>query len=76
MGKIKNGRVFVSEIRLNRLMDLSREELTRELIRILPLVDSAANIERLALDIKYWEFEKQISKKQWLNDYYLANKKV
>ena len=75
MGRKKNGREAVSEIRMNRLIELTLPELSRELIRIMPLVDNTANICKLSVDLKYWDSEKQYSKKQWLNDYYLANGK-
>ena len=62
----------VSELRFNKLVSLDLKEASRELVRILPLVDSTANVGSLATDLRYWDSESQISKKQWLNDFYLA----
>lgn len=60
----------VSEIRFNKLISMDLEDAARELVRMLPLIDNATNIEKLAKDLRYWNSETLFSKKQWLNDYY------
>lgn len=65
----------VSELRFNKLIAMSLEELSRELIRVLPLIDNTASISDLAVDLRYWDSERKISKKEWLNDFYLAEKR-
>ncbi|MBE6514012.1 MAG: type I-E CRISPR-associated protein Cse2/CasB [Thermoplasmata archaeon] len=62
----------VSEIRFNKLISLDLEGLSRELVRVLPIIDNTLNIRALATDLRYWNYESQISKKRWLNDFYLA----
>ena len=65
----------VSELRFNKLISMNLEELSREIIRVLPLIDNTANISELAVDLRYWDSDTKISKKQWLNDFYLSEKR-
>ena len=62
----------VSELRFNKLISLNQQEFARELVRILPMIDNRLNVRCLVTDLRYWDSEKQISKKNWLNDFYLA----
>ena len=76
MGKKQsNSDHAVSELRFNKLISLDLADASRELVRILPLIDSAADVRSMATDLRYWDSDKQISKKKWLNDYYTANRK-
>lgn len=70
-----NSNHTVSELRFNKLISMDLEELSREIIRVLPLIDNTASVSDLAVDLRYWDSDKKISKKQWLNDFYLADKR-
>jgi CRISPR system Cascade subunit CasB len=57
----------VSELRFRRLLDSpSMEDLFTGLRRVLPLIDSAADIHQLAADIWYWGDK---VRKRWAYDY-------
>lgn len=76
MGKKQpNSDHTVSELRFNKLISLELADASRELVRLLPLIDSTADVRSMATDLRYWDSDKQISKKKWLNDYYTANRK-
>ena len=49
---------------------------SRDLVRMLPMIDGAANVGDMAVTLCYWDSEKQLSQKRWIRDYYLANSKV
>ena len=70
--KTINSNHVVSELRFNKLISQNLEDFSRELIRVLPLIDNTADVGALAVDLKYWDSPTQISKKNWLSDYYLA----
>ena len=73
--KQPNSEHAVSELRFNKLISLELSDASRELVRVLPLIDSTADVRNMANDLRYWDSDKQISKKKWLNDYYTANRK-
>ena len=73
----KNGNIdhVVSESRLYRLISSDLTDATRQLIRILPMIDYSANICSLAESMWYWDYESQFSKKKWVKEYYLTKKR-
>lgn len=71
----KRGEPTVSESRLHRLISADIKDAVRQMIRILPMIDSSANIKSLASSIWYWDYESQITKKEWVKEYYLSNER-
>ena len=65
----------VSERRFHRLIESDSEEAARMIIRILPMVDSRANVRDMAVRIRYWDNDQRYSQKRWIENYYLSNTK-
>lgn len=70
MGKTIETGHTVSEVRFNKMIATNRDELPRELIRIMPMIDNVANVKKLASDIWGWDLETSYVKKNWLREYY------
>ena len=77
MGSKKHGseEKTVSELRFNKLISMDLWSASRELIRMLPLIEKNANIKELSLDLKNWDKENQFTKKRWLNQYYIGKRR-
>ena len=65
----------VSELRFRRIIESEGEDAARHVVRVLPMINRYANIKETAKAIMYWDNPNQISKKNWIKDYYLANGK-
>jgi CRISPR type I-E-associated protein CasB/Cse2 len=66
----------VSELRFRRMIESDPYSASRDLIRMLPMIDNSANVGDIAITLCNWDSEKQISQKRWIREYYLANTKV
>lgn len=73
--KTKSSEHAVSEQRFRKMIESDIENAARMLVRILPLIDSKGNVGDIATKLRYWNSEKKISQKGWIEDYYMANSK-